>query len=69
MQRSDEQPSWQTLESLLAKLKPAQRALAQSFVDQAQQHETGRIPLTEFLKNHFGVDQSGLLSSVNPERL
>ena len=38
---SDDKPSWQTLESLLAKLKPAQRALAQSFVEQARRSATG----------------------------
>ena len=51
---SDDKPSWQTLESLLAKLKPAQRALAQSFVEQARRSEAGRVPLAELLQNHFG---------------
>ena len=54
MQSPDDKPLWQILESLLAKLKPAQRALAQSFVDQARRSAAGRIPLTELLQSHFG---------------
>ncbi|MCC7219501.1 MAG: pentapeptide repeat-containing protein, partial [Candidatus Contendobacter sp.] len=55
---SDDKPSWQTLESLLAKLKPAQRALAQSFVEQARRSEAGRVPLAELLQSHFGEKAS-----------
>ncbi len=58
MQSPDDKPLWQILESLLAKLKPAQRALAQSFVDQARRSATGHIPLTELLQSHFGDNAS-----------
>ncbi|HRD48558.1 MAG TPA: pentapeptide repeat-containing protein, partial [Candidatus Contendobacter sp.] len=64
MQRPDEQPSWQTLESRLAKLKPAQRALAQSFIDQARRSATGHVPLTALLQSHFG-DKAGSSALTN----
>ncbi|NMQ20740.1 hypothetical protein E4P82_16995 [Candidatus Competibacter phosphatis] len=50
----DDKPSWQVLEELFPKLKPAQRALAQSFVEQARRNEAGRVPLAELLQSHFG---------------
>ena len=55
---SDDKPLWQVLEELFPKLKPAQRALAQSFVDQARRSVTGPIPLTELLQSHFGEKAS-----------
>ncbi len=45
---------WQVLEEFFSKLKPAQRALAQSFVEQTRRSETGRILLAELLQSHFG---------------
>ncbi len=54
MQPPNDQPSWQILEALLVKLKPAQRTLAQSFVGQARLSDAGRIPLAELLQSHFG---------------
>ena len=55
MSLPDDKPSWQVLEELFPKLKPAQRALAQSFVDeQARRNEAGRVPLAELLQSHFG---------------
>ncbi|RUQ29413.1 MAG: NACHT domain-containing protein, partial [Candidatus Competibacteraceae bacterium] len=58
MPSPDDKPLWQVLEELFPKLKPAQRALAQSFVDQAQRSATGHIPLTELLQSHFGEKAS-----------
>lgn len=54
MSLPDDKPSWQVLEELFPKLKPAQRALAQSFVGQARRNEAGRVPLAELLQSHFG---------------
>ncbi|MCP5159272.1 MAG: pentapeptide repeat-containing protein [Gammaproteobacteria bacterium] len=48
-------PAWQTLQSLLPKLKTAQRALAQSCIDLAQRSGIERILLTELVQEHFGA--------------
>ena len=54
MPSPDDKPLWQVLEKLFPKLKPAQRTLAQSFVEQVRRSETGRVPLVELLQSHFG---------------
>ncbi len=54
MPSPDDKPLWQVLEELFPKLKPAQRTLAQSFVEQVRRSETGRVPLAELLQSHFG---------------
>ena len=65
-------PLWEVLEGLLDQIKPAQRALARSVVDLAQQTQDGRIPLAKLLENYLGARTgSGVLANLrqNKKRL